>query len=147
MAALVEETFFRYRDAGNYKLHCYVIMPDHIHFILTPGATTSLERAVQLIKGGSSFQIGKMPGMRFPVWHMGFTEHQIRDKADFDIRAKYIDQNPVKAGLVRAAEEYPYGSAAGRFVLDAWPIASGAEAPANGTETAGLKPRPSESAR
>jgi REP element-mobilizing transposase RayT len=55
-------------------------MPDHIHLILTPGGSTALEMAVQLIKGGSSREIGKRPNMHFPVWHAGFTEHQIRDQ-------------------------------------------------------------------
>ena len=123
-------------------------MPDHLHVILTPGKTTTLEKSVQLIKGGSSHEIGKRPSMRFPVWQAGFTEHQIRDEADLDVHLKYIDQNPVKAGLVAASEEYPYGSASGRFVLDPWPVASGAEALTMcAIETAGLKPRPSEAQR
>jgi putative transposase len=145
IASIVEDAIFRYRDQGNYLVHGHVIMPDHMHVILTPGKTTSLERSLQLIKGGSSREIGKRPGMRFPVWHAGFTEHQIRDKRDFDLHVSYIDGNPVKAGLAATVGEYPYGSAAGKFALDPWPVASGAEAPEEGTPlTAGLKPRPSE---
>ena len=64
---------------------------------------------MQLIKGGSSHEIGKRDGMRFPVWHAGFTEHQIRDQRDFDSHTKYIDENPVKASLAEKSEEYPLG--------------------------------------
>jgi putative transposase len=143
-ASVVEETLFHYRDQGNYLVHRHVIMPDHIHVILTPGATTTLEKSVQLIKGGSSREIGKRPGMRFPVWHAGFTEHQIRDQRDFDSHVSYIDENPVKAHLIFAPAQYPHSSAAGTFTLDPWPVASGAEAlPPTSTVTAGLKPRPS----
>ena len=146
IASLVESAIFHYRDQGNYLVHRHVVMPDHIHLILTPGKTTTLEKSVQLIKGGSSREIGKRPGMRFLVWHAGFTEHQIRDQRDFDSHARYIDENPVKAHLVPSADEYPHGSAAGRFTLDRWPVASGAEAQSNvAVATAGLKPRPSES--
>lgn len=145
IASIVESAIFRYRDASHYRVHRHVVMPDHLHVILTPGRATSLEKAVQLIKGGSSREIGKRPGMRLPVWQEGFTEHQIRDRGDFDSHVKYIDENPVKAGLAAMPSEYLHGSAAGRFVLDPWPVATGAEAqllpPAF---SAGLKPRPSD---
>jgi putative transposase len=121
-------------------------MPDHIHLVLTPADSTTLEKAVQLIKGGSSREIGKRPGMRFPVWHVGFTEHQIRDQRDFDLHAQYMDNNPVKAHLAALPNEYLYGSAAGKFVLDAWTMASGAKAHAlTPTLRRDWKSRPSNS--
>ena len=146
IAATIEEKIFHYRDAGNFLVHRHVVMPDYLHVILTPGSSTSLEKAVQLIKGGSSHQIGKRRGSRFPIWHEGFTEHQIRDRRDFEAHVNYIDHNPVKARLALTPQEYVHGSASGRFALDPWPVASGAEA--LGTkqpDTAGLKPRPSGS--
>jgi putative transposase len=144
-ASIVEEAIFRYRDQGMYFVHRHVVMPDHLHVTLTPGSTTTLEKAVQLIKGGSSREIGKRRGMRFPVWHAGFTEHQIRDQREFDSHVRYIDENPVKARLAEKPEEYLHGSVTGKFALDPWPLASGAKAPRNGKDlTAGLKPRPSE---
>ena len=147
-ASIVEESIFRYRDQGVYFVHRHVVMPDHLHVILTPGETTTLEKAVQLIKGGSSREIGKRPGMRFPLWHAGFTEHQIRNHHDFESHARYIDQNPVKAGLAEKSQDYLHGSTAGKFALDPWPLASGAKAPIDVTElTAGLKPRPSDRSR
>jgi len=146
IASLVEDAIFHYRDQGNYLVHRHVIMPDHLHIMLTPGSSTTLEKSIQLIKGGSSREIGKRPGMRFPVWHAGFTEHQIRDQRDFDSHVKYIDENPVKAGLAEKPEGYPHGSATAKFALDKWPVASGAEAPQQvSPNTAGLKPRPSDS--
>jgi putative transposase len=144
VATIVEEAIFHYRDQGHYLIHRHVVMPDHLHVLLTPGKTTTLERSVQLIKGGSSREIGRRPGMRFPVWRPGFTEHQIRDRRDFDSHAQYIDDNPVKARLAATPAEYPHGSAAEKFPLDPWPAASGAKAPQHVTSVAaGLKPRPS----
>ena len=128
IASIVEDAVFHYRDQGSYRVHSHVVMPNHLPLLMTPGNTTTLEKSVQLIKGGSSHEIGKRPAMRFPVWHAGFTEHRIRDKADFDAHVKYIDQNPVKACVVGSAEEYAHGSASGKFTLDPWPVASGAEA-------------------
>jgi putative transposase len=47
-----------YRTENKYLLHEFVVMPDHLHLILTPQGIT-LERAMQLIKGGFSFQLNK----------------------------------------------------------------------------------------
>ncbi|PYV17500.1 MAG: transposase [Acidobacteria bacterium] len=124
-AATLERKIIEYRDRGSYLLHAYVVMPDHLHVILTPGATTSLEKAMQLIKGGSSHEIG----LKFPVWQAGFSEHQIRDREDLESHVRYIDANPVKACVASRVGEYPYCSASAKFELHAWPVASGAKAP------------------
>jgi putative transposase len=145
IASIVEEAIFRYRDQGNDLIHRHVVMPDHLHLIVTPGSSTALEKSMQPIKGGSSHEIGKRDGMRPPVWHPGFTEHQIRDQRDFDSQTKHIDENPVKASLAEKSREYPWGSAAGTCAVDPWPVAAGAKAPSLTIGvTAGLKPRPSD---
>ena len=128
-ATIVEEKMVEYRDRGFYQVHGYVIMPDHLHVILTPGHSTTLEKAVQLMKGGSSHEIGKHFGSRLPVWQPGFTEHLVRDQADFMHHLSYIDANPVNARLAERAPEYPFCSAHGKFKLDPWPVASGTAAP------------------
>ncbi len=128
LAETVEKKLLEYRDRGFYRLHAYAIMPDHIHLILTPGETTSLEKADQLIKGGSSHEIGVAVGSKFPLWQVSFTEHQIRDHNDFASHVRYIEMNPVRGKLVDKASEYLFSSARGKFTLDGWPAASGAEA-------------------
>jgi putative transposase len=144
MAEIVEAKIFQYRDRGAYLVHRYVVLPDHLHIIITPGMTTTLEKAMGLIKGGSSFDIGKAVAMKFPVWHEGFAEHQIDNQDDYATHVRYIDANPVKAGLVREPSEYSHCSLNGKYPLDPWPVAPGAEAPSSGEMvTAGLKPRPS----
>lgn len=144
MVEIVEAKVFEYRDKGSYVVHRYVVMPEHLHIILTPGKTTTLEKAVGLIKGGSSFDIGKAVEMKFPVWHEGFAEHLIRDQDDYASHVRYIDLNPVKSGLVGKPGEYPHCSLNGKYRLDPWPVASGAKAPlGEGVVAAGLKPRPS----
>ena len=138
-ADLVEAKLFEYRNKGAYCVHRYVVMPDHLHIILTPGMTTTLEKAVGLIKGGSSFEIGKLMAMKFPVWHEGFAEHQIRDQDDYESHVRYVDSNPVKAGLASNPGEYLHCSARGKYVLDAWPVVSGAKAPSDSeADAAGL---------
>ena len=64
----------------------------------------------------------------FPVWQPGFTEHRIRDEADYRRHVAYIDFNPVRARLATRPQEYPFGSARGKYSLDRWPLTSGAKA-------------------
>ncbi|SNS33023.1 putative transposase [Granulicella rosea] len=105
-AEMLIETLQNYRKAGNFKLHAFVIMPDHIHLLLTP-TEVALERVRGLIKGGFSHRIGS----KMPVWQRGFTDHRIRDAEEFAVRRGYIHANPVRARLVERAEMYAYSSA------------------------------------
>jgi putative transposase len=116
-ADLLIDVFLHYRDQGKLQLHDLVVMPDHFHALITPAHEISLERAVQFIKGGFSFRLKSI----CPVWQASFTNHRIRDEDDFARHREYIRMNPVRAGLVRKPEDYPYSSATGRFVLDAMP--------------------------
>lgn len=148
-AEILLETLFHYRGAGAYLLHEFVIMPDHIHLLLTPGATISLEKAVQLIKGGSSHRIHIQRQHTGEIWQKGFYDWTVRDSADWITKVEYIRMNPVRARLVASPEDWPYSSASGRFNLDPVPskyssLTSGAKALIVRAETAGLKPRPPE---
>lgn len=116
-ADLLVDVFLSYRRQGKFLLHEFVIMPDHFHALITPAVEISLERAVQLIKGGFSFRLKSS----LPVWQASFTNHRIRDEEDFEGHREYIWMNPVRAGLTARAEDYPYSSATGKFGLDTMP--------------------------
>lgn len=140
-------TLFHYRDSGAYLLHEFVIMPNHLHVMLTPNSVASLEKAVQLIKGGSSHRIHKVRGGRMEIWQVGFHDWTIRDLEDWNAKASYIRMNPVKARLCDRVEDWPYSSANCKFSLDGVParyqnVASRAKAQVVGPLTPGLKPRP-----
>ena len=72
-------------------LHEFVIMPDHVHLLLSPPA--ALERAIQLIKGGFSFRAKRELSWRGDIWQVGFTDHRIRDISDLDIHLEYLSKN------------------------------------------------------
>jgi putative transposase len=120
-ADVVVSKIFEYRDEGNYLLHEFVLMPNHLHIILTPAERASLEKSVQLIKGGSSCAIHKVRGNKMQIWQSGFHESSVRGWADYKRKVDYVRFNPVVAGLVEGPEEWPYGSASGRYQLDAIP--------------------------
>ena len=110
-AELLMEVLAHYQREKKYALHEFVIMPDHLHLLITPAENLSLERVVQLIKGGFSYRVGKLERKRGLVWQESFTYHRIRDEEDYEQHATYIRMNPVKAELVERAEDYPYSSA------------------------------------
>jgi REP-associated tyrosine transposase len=115
---LFVETLLHCRDKGIYRLHGFVLMPEHFHILITPANNTTLERAIQFIKGGSARLIGKELRFTFPVWQRGFSDHRIRDRHDYQEHLTYLEQNPVKRGLCRSVQEYEFSSASGQYALN-----------------------------
>ncbi|HEY6466999.1 MAG TPA: transposase [Candidatus Acidoferrales bacterium] len=115
------ESLLRYRDKDHYRLHAFVLMTDHFHILVTPGDATTLERAVQFIKGGSAHEITQRLAVRFPVWQRGFSDHRIRDQQDYDKHLYYLLQNPVKRNLSASAREFKWSSASELHRMDAYP--------------------------
>jgi putative transposase len=122
-ARLFLKTLYAYRRQGRFQLHAFVLMPDHVHLLHTPARDVTLERAIQLIKGGYSHAVG-IEISRREIWQKGFTDHRIRDAQDFAGHLLYIHQNPVMGKLVGSAAEYRYCSAFPGFRLDGWPPAA-----------------------
>jgi len=114
-------TYFAYRDQGKFHLHEFVIMPNHIHLLLSPVLSTTLERCMQLIKGGFSHRAGKELGHRNEIWQRGYVDHRVLDASDYAQHRAYIHQNPVRAKLSNTADDYPYSSAHAGFQLDPEP--------------------------
>ena len=96
---------------GKMKIHDFVIMPDHIHVLMTVPANVSIEKTMQLIKGCFSFRAKKELGFRGEVWQRGYSDVQILNEESFLRHREYIHYNPIKAGLVHHPEEYPFGTA------------------------------------
>ena len=110
MANLFIEVLRSYMRAKKFKVHDFVVMPNHIHVLLSLGPELSIEKAVKLVKGNFSYRAKKELNYRWKIWQKGFSEVPVTTEASFIQHQKYIDENPVKAGLARSAEEYPYCS-------------------------------------
>lgn len=74
------ETQLHYRGKA-YLLHEFVVVRDHFHLLITP--LTSLEKAVQYIKGGFSHRAKVGLGSNMEIWQRGFSDHRIRDWEDY----------------------------------------------------------------
>jgi len=119
-ARLFVDVLLDYRKQGKYLLHEFVVMPDHVHVLITPAPEISLERAMQFVKGGFSFRLRKAE--KIEVWQESFTNHRIRDVGDYERHREYIWLNPVRARLVADAREYAFSSANRKFGMDEAPF-------------------------
>jgi putative transposase len=107
-AGLLIDVLRSYVADKKFKVHDFVVMPDHVHLLITVSGEMSIEKAVQFIKGGFSFRLKEELGYCGEVWQKGFSEVRVNDEDSFAKRREYIAQNPVKRGLVSEPEEYPY---------------------------------------
>src|SRR5262249_45366662 len=120
-AMLFIRVLYEYREQDKYRLHEFVVMPNHFHLLLTVGSDTTIEKTVQLTKGGFAFRAGKELGFRAPVWQRGFSEVRVSDAEAYSRVTDYIRNNPVRRRLVWKAEEFPHSSAFPGFELDPAP--------------------------
>jgi len=91
-----------------FKLHDFVVMPDHLHVLLTVEEGMTVEKAMQLIKGRFSHRLSHKFGYLGEVWQRGFADVQVMNRESFLQHRTYIAMNPVKAGLVDSPEKYPF---------------------------------------
>jgi putative transposase len=111
MAALLIDVLQTYTLAGKFKVHDFVVMRDHLHLLFTVDDEMTVEKVMQLVKGNFSFRAKKELENTREIWQRGFSDVRIRDESSFRAHQEYIWDNPVKAGLAKSPEEYPYSSA------------------------------------
>ncbi len=108
------ETLLRYREAARFFLHGFVVMPDHLHLLLTPDE--SIKKTAQLVKGGFSFAVRKQYAGE--VWQNGHFAHRVTDGADYAAQLGYIAANPLRKGYV----EYSFVHTTGAWRMDEAPF-------------------------
>jgi REP element-mobilizing transposase RayT len=95
------------------QLHAAVIMPEHVHLLLTPlrdgeGWPFPLRDILKLIKGTSARSVNKLMARDGPVWQEESFDHVLRSNESFEEKLEYIRQNPVRRGLVKTPDDYPW---------------------------------------
>lgn len=91
-----------------FVIHDFVVMPNHLHLLITVSGDTTVEKAVQYIKGGYSFRLKKEEGYTGEVWQRGFSEVRVIDEESFQAHRNYIALNPVQAGLAFSPTDFPW---------------------------------------
>lgn len=116
------EKLFQY-DGQYYDLIAYSIMSNHFHFLIdtyiqikdatsdmpiTLENYTPLEKMMQLIKGGSAYEMNKVLGRKGRLWQSESYDHIPRDEKEFYNIIRYIANNPVKTKLVDKWRDFPF---------------------------------------
>jgi len=92
---------------GGSSTLAYVVMPDHLHWLLQINGQRSLSKSVCIIKSNSARQINAMNKSRQKIWQRGYYDRAIRKEDDLVTIARYIVANPLRAGLVESIRDYP----------------------------------------
>ena len=110
LAQIVMDALFHF-ESERYKTYSFVIMPNHAHWLMRPMPGWSLSDIMKSVKGNTANLINKHLGRKGAVWMPDYFDRYIRDSEHFEKAVRYIENNPVKAGLCDAPEEWVFGSA------------------------------------
>ncbi|HUF05578.1 MAG TPA: transposase [Aridibacter sp.] len=98
-------------EGSRYKLHSWVIMPNHVHLLITPDEDQTLERIMHSIKSFTAHGANKILKRKGSFWSKEYFDRFIRDGKHFAKTMRYIAMNPVKAGLCDAPEKWEFSGA------------------------------------
>jgi REP element-mobilizing transposase RayT len=107
-----------YREKYDYLLHAYVMMPDHLHLLLSLKELGNVSIIMRDFKSHTAQMINKALNRKGTLWQQGFYDHVIRDERDFVKRINYIHKNPVTSELVEDLEDYKFSSYRNYFMED-----------------------------
>jgi putative DNA methylase len=100
-----------YHDEQRYLLHAWVVMPNHVHILMTPEENASLSDIVHSLKSYTAKKINDQKSRSGSVWQRGYYDRYIRNNDHFWSVMRYIELNPVKADLCSQPLEWEWGSA------------------------------------
>src|SRR5579872_6222232 len=92
------------RDA---RTLCWVLMPDHLHWLVQLGESQDLSTLVRRLKSSSALEITRQAATsRLALWSSSFYDRALRQEEDLETAARYIIGNPVRDGLVESVGDY-----------------------------------------
>ena len=110
VAKVVEDTLLKF-DGERYRLLSWCIMPNHVHVLIEMMPEYSLTSILHSWRSFTANEANKILGRKGEFWQKEYFDRYIRNAQHFRDAVDYIDNNPVKAGLVAIPEEWPFGSA------------------------------------
>lgn len=109
-AEIVEGVILRH-DGRRYDAHAWVVMPNHVHVLITLYHEHSMGSIVHSWKVRSAKRINFLLKRNGPLWYRDYFDRYMRNEAHFERSIAYIEMNPVKAGLCKNPEDWRFGSA------------------------------------
>lgn len=110
VAKLVEDSLLFHHEK-KYLLTAWVIMPNHLHFLATPHENVELREIAHSIKSFTAHEVNKLLNRRGQFWQHEPFDRYIRNRKHFVSVIRYIENNPVKAGLCARPAEWRFSSA------------------------------------
>jgi putative transposase len=120
------------RDQAEYhgvRIIAYCLMPNHVHHVVVPSSASGLHRLFKAVHGQYAQRINRMRGLRGHLWQGRYFSSPL-DGSYFSNAIRYVELNPVRAGIVERAENFEWSSAAAHcglrhdLVVDATEITS-----------------------
>ena len=102
---LFERSLEDTRRKYQFEIYAYVVMPDHVHLLVSEPPIEPLSKAIQALK----LSVSKQSPQR-PFWQDRYYDFNIITRQAFNDKRKYIHRNPVRAGLVATPEDWPHSS-------------------------------------
>ena len=99
------------KSSKHTKTLAFVVMPDHVHWLLQLLDETSLSKVLQMVKSVSAHQLNHHLGRKGRFWQSGFHDHALRKEEAVIDAARYIIANPLRAKLVNSVKNYPHWDA------------------------------------
>lgn len=97
-----------WQGSDHWQVGRYVIMPDHLHLFCTPARTSSVSVKAWMKYWKSQFTKQWPNQSDRPIWQSDGWDTQLRRGESYDSKWAYVRENPVRAGLVEKAEQWPY---------------------------------------
>lgn len=119
LAGIVRDKM-RFFEGERYREHRYVLMPNHVHWLLEPlkqsnssesDACWPIGQILKSTKGTSSSECNQLLGRIGPFWQDERYDHVVRDAGEYQRIVSYIDGNPVQARLCASPADWFWGSA------------------------------------
>jgi REP element-mobilizing transposase RayT len=110
VTAMVQKSLLHY-DGKRYRLSAWVVMPNHVHMLVTPDPEWSLSTIMKDLKSFTSHEANRILGQTGQFWMEDYFDRYVRDAKHFDNAIVYIENNPVKARLCKKSEDWQFSSA------------------------------------
>lgn len=110
IAQIIQNSLLKF-DEVRYRLFSWVVMPNHVHLLMTRFDGFELSRIMHSIKSFTAHEANKTLDRSGEFWMPDYFDRYIRSQRHFDWTVRYIENNPVKARLCRRPEDWLFGSA------------------------------------
>ena len=94
-------------EKSHAKTLAFVVMPDHLHWLMQLNDGSTLETIMRTVKSVSCFQINRLLRRSGSIWQRGYHDRALRKEDDIVSTARYIVANPLRASLVQHIGSYP----------------------------------------